>query len=203
MVDRQRDPRLDLAQALPIEQRLIADIRSIDPTRPIVAGSDRYRSVPKPGSVADQMLQNLDGLGPQLRHRQDDRRPPRPVSDEVLLRVGVLVGDLDPGLLPGPGQLNTGQNFTPGREELSSYDNNLEAWTLSNEYDLKKVRDRQFFAGQFVWSGWDYIGEPTPYTTFPVKTSFFGLADTAGFPKDGYYLFKSQWTKAPMVHIVP
>ena len=79
----------------------------------------------------------------------------------------------------------------------------MESWTLSNEYDLKKVRDRQFFAGQFIWSGWDYIGEPTPYTTFPVKTSFFGLVDTAGFPKDGYYLFKSQWTTAPMVHIVP
>ena len=87
--------------------------------------------------------------------------------------------------------------------ELSSYDNNFDDWTLSNQYDLQKVRDRQFFIGQFVWSGWDYIGEPTPYTTFPVKTSFFGLVDTAGFPKDGYYLFKSQWTSAPMVHIVP
>ena len=54
-----------------------------------------------------------------------------------------------------------------------------------------------------MWSGWDYIGEPTPYSTFPVKTSFFGLEDTAGFPKDQYYLFKSQWNPAPMVHIVP
>jgi beta-galactosidase len=50
-------------QALPIEQRLIGDIKSIDTTRPVVAGSDRYRSVPQTGSVADQMLQNLDGLG--------------------------------------------------------------------------------------------------------------------------------------------
>ncbi len=51
------------AQALPIEQRLISDIKSIDTTRPVVAGSDRYRGVPAPGSVADRMLQNLDGLG--------------------------------------------------------------------------------------------------------------------------------------------
>ena len=68
---------------------------------------------------------------------------------------------------------------------------------------LKKDRDRRFFAGQFLWSGMDYIGEPTPYDVFPVKTSFFGAVDTAGFPKDQYYLFKSQWTTAPMVHLVP
>jgi beta-galactosidase len=107
------------------------------------------------------------------------------------------------GYYQDPSLLNTGQNFTPGKEELSSYDNNLDDWTLSGDYSLKKDRDRQFFAGQFVWSGWDYIGEPTPYSTFPVKTSFFGLEDTAGFPKDQYYLFKSQWNPAPMVHILP
>ena len=107
------------------------------------------------------------------------------------------------GYYQDPTLLNTGQNFTPGREELSSYDNNLDDWTLSGDYSLKVDRDRPFFAGEFVWSGWDYIGEPTPYTTFPVKTSFFGLEDTAGFPKDQYYLFKSQWNPASMVHIVP
>ena len=47
----------------------------------------------------------------------------------------------------------------------------------------------------------DYIGEPTPYDVFPVKASFFGAIDTAGFPKDAYYLFRSQWTTEPMVHL--
>ena len=65
---------------------------------------------------------------------------------------------------------------------------------MSGEYGLKKDRDRRFFAGQFLWSGIDYIGEPTPYDVFPVKASFFGAVDTAGFPKDMYYLFRSQWT---------
>jgi hypothetical protein len=85
----------------------------------------------------------------------------------------------------------------------SSYDNNLASWTMSDEYRLKKDRDRQYFAGQFIWSGFDYIGEPTPYSQFPVKTSSFGTIDTAGFPKDAYYAFQSQWTSAPMVHLVP
>ena len=75
----------------------------------------------------------------------------------------------------------------------SSYDNNLASWTMSGEYGLKKDRDRKWFAGQFLWSGIDYIGEPTPYDVFPVKASFFGAVDTAGFPKDMYYLFQSQW----------
>ena len=92
----------------------------------------------------------------------------------------------------------------PAGASASSYDNNLESWTMSGEYSLKKDRDRPYFAGEFLWSGMDYIGEPTPYyDVFPVKTSFFGAVDTAGFPKDQYYLFRSQWTSRPMVHLLP
>ena len=74
---------------------------------------------------------------------------------------------------------------------------------MSGEYGLKKDRDRKYFQGEFLWSGTDYIGEPTPYDVFPVKSSFFGAVDTAGFPKDAYWLFRSQWTRDPMVHLVP
>ena len=64
-------------------------------------------------------------------------------------------------------------------------------------------RDTSFSLGQFIWTGWDYIGEPTPYHT---KNSYFGQCDTAGFPKDSYYIYQAGWTDAethPMVHIVP
>ena len=74
---------------------------------------------------------------------------------------------------------------------------------MSGEYELKKDRDRLFWQGGFLWSGQDYIGEPTPYDQFPVKASFFGAVDTAGFPKDAYHLFDSQWDGTPMVHLVP
>jgi beta-galactosidase len=191
------------AQALPIEQRLIADIKSIDATRPVVAGSDRYRSVPKPGSVADQMLENLDGLGLNYDTAQAMDGLHAQYPDKFFFESESSSETSTRGYYQDPNQLNTGQNFTPGRYEVSSYDNNLESWTLSNQYSLQKDRDREYFAGQFLWSGFDYIGEPTPYTVFPVKTSFFGAVDTAGFPKDGFYLFKSQWTTTPMVHILP
>ena len=65
--------------------------------------------------------------------------------------------------------------------------------------------------GEFVWTGFDYIGEPTPFfngrtsaeTDWPARSSYFGMVDLAGFPKDRYYLYQSQWTKAPMVHVLP
>jgi beta-galactosidase len=196
-------PDFTSAQALPIEQRLIADIKSIDTTRPVVAGSDRYRSVPKPGSVADQMLTSLDGLGLNYDTAQTIDGLHAQYPTKFFFESESSSETSTRGYYQDPDQLNTGQNFTPGKYELSSYDNNMASWTLSNEYDLKKVRDRQFFAGQFLWAGWDYIGEPTPYTVFPVKTSFFGAVDTAGFPKDSYYLFQSQWTQKPMVHLLP
>ena len=98
---------------------------------------------------------------------------------------------------------NTGETYTPGKRFASSYDNNMASWTMPGEYGLKKDRDRKFFTGEFLWSGFDYIGEPTPFDVFPVKSAHFGAVDTAGFPKDLYYLFKSQWTSEPMVHLVP
>jgi len=64
--------------------------------------------------------------------------------------------------------------------------------------------------GEFVWTGFDYIGEPTPYfagrldpAEWPARSSYFGMVDLAGFPKDRYYLYRSQWTKQPMVHVLP
>ncbi|MBO7639428.1 MAG: DUF4982 domain-containing protein, partial [Treponema sp.] len=77
-------------------------------------------------------------------------------------------------------------------------------WGGSNTQTvIANDRDCPFSAGQYIWTGWDYIGEPTPYHT---KNSFFGQIDTAGFPKDTFYLFKSEWAgknTEPFVHLLP
>ena len=57
-------------------------------------------------------------------------------------------------------------------------------------------------AGEFVWTGFDYIGEPTPYG-WPSRSSYFGIVDLAGFPKDRYYLYQSVWRREPVVHLLP
>ena len=188
---------------LPVAQRLIDDIKSIDTTRYVVAGSDQYRGMPAVGSGAEQVLLKLDGMG--LNYN------PALVVDGLMARYTTKFffesesssETSSRGVYQDPDAVNTGENYAPGRRGASSYDNNFASWTMSNEYGLKKDRDRVGFAGQYIWSGFDYIGEPTPYSQFPVKVSSFGAIDTAGFPKDSYYTFQSQWTSAPMAHIVP
>ena len=188
---------------LPIAKRLVADIKAIDTTRPIVIGSDKYRSVPATGSGADLILGQLDGLGLNYNTAASVDALHAKYPSTFLFESESSSETSTRGVYQDPDQLNTGENYTPGKRATSSYDNNLASWTMSGEYGLKKDRDRKYFQGQFLWSGTDYIGEPTPYDVFPVKSSFFGAVDTAGFPKDAYWLFRSQWTKDPMVHLVP
>jgi beta-galactosidase len=188
---------------IPNEVRLIGDIKAIDPTRPVVAGSDQYRSVPATGSGDDLMLKNLDGLGLNYNPARVVDALHAKYPTKFFFESESSSEESARGVYQDPDYINTGENYTPGKRLPSSYDNNLASWTMSDEYGLKKDRDRQYFAGQFIWSGFDYIGEPTPYSQFPVKTSSFGTIDTAGFPKDAYYAFQSQWTATPMVHLVP
>ncbi|HEX3389275.1 MAG TPA: glycoside hydrolase family 2 TIM barrel-domain containing protein [Streptosporangiaceae bacterium] len=187
----------------PIAKQLIADIKSIDTSRPVVMGSDQYRSVPATGSPQDLIVAELDGLGVNYNTAMSMDGLHAKYPDKFFFCSEMGSETSTRGVYQDPQLLNTGENYTPGKRATSSYDNNLASWTMSGEYELKKDRDRKFWNGGFLWSGQDYIGEPTPYDVFPVKASFFGAMDTAGFAKDAYYLFRSQWTTEPMVHIVP
>ena len=88
--------------------------------------------------------------------------------------------------------------------QCSTLGNCTTPWGCANTQTIiANDRDCPFSAGQFIWTGWDYIGEPTPYHS---KSSFFGQIDTAGFPKDTYYLFKSEWAASNtelFVHLLP
>ncbi|MEU5074589.1 glycoside hydrolase family 2 TIM barrel-domain containing protein [Streptomyces asoensis] len=188
---------------LAMADRIIAAIRAADDTRPLVIGSDKYRTPPAKGSAADLMLAKLDGLGLNYNTARSVDVLHAAYPHLFLFESESSSQTSTRGTYQEPEHLNTGENHTPGRRATSSYDNNLASWTMSGEYGHKKDRDRKWFAGQFLWSGIDYIGEPTPYDVFPVKASFFGAVDTAGFPKDMYHLFRSQWTDEPMVHLLP
>ncbi|MDQ0905688.1 beta-galactosidase [Streptomyces canus] len=188
---------------LAMADRIIAAIKAVDDTRPLIIGSDKYRRLPSKGSAADLMLAKLDGLGLNYNTAKSVDQLHAAYPHLFLFESESSSETSTRGTYQEPEHLNTGENHTPGRRETSSYDNNLASWTMSGEYGHKKDRDRKWFAGQFLWSGIDYIGEPTPYDVFPVKASFFGAVDTAGFPKDMYHLFRSQWVDEPMVHLLP
>jgi beta-galactosidase len=84
----------------------------------------------------------------------------------------------------------------------SSYDNCSAPWGSTNEETWKVVKKYDFLSGMFVWTGFDYLGEPTPYS-WPARSSYFGIVDLAGFPKDAYYMYQSEWTTTPVLHIFP
>ncbi len=191
------------ATGLTISKKLIADVKAVDDTRPVVIGSDKYRSVPSPTSATAQILDNLDGLGLNYNTAKSVDALHAAFPTKFLFESESSSETSTRGSYQDPTYLNTGENYTPGKRNASSYDNNLASWTMSGEYGLKKDRDREYFLGEFLWSGFDYIGEPTPYNVFPVKSSYFGAVDTAGFPKDMFYLFQSQWSTTPMVHLLP
>lgn len=84
----------------------------------------------------------------------------------------------------------------------SAYDNMSASWGSTHEETWDVVKHTPYVGGQFIWTGFDYIGEPTPYG-FPARSSYFGVVDLAGFPKDSYYMYQSEWTGKPMLHLFP
>jgi beta-galactosidase len=90
----------------------------------------------------------------------------------------------------------------PANGRLSSYDNSYAFWGSLHETSLRIFEQYPFLSGMFIWQGIDYLGEPTPYE-WPARSSYFGVADLAGFPKDPYYLYQSVWTDRPMLHLFP
>ena len=85
---------------------------------------------------------------------------------------------------------------------VSAYDHVSAPWGSTHEETWKIVKKHDYLSGIFIWTGFDYLGEPTPYG-WPSRSSYFGVIDLAGFPKDSYYMYKSEWTDEPVLHIFP
>lgn len=92
--------------------------------------------------------------------------------------------------------------FSDPSFSCSSYDNCHVPWGNTSEETFSIVSGNDFVSGQFVWTGFDYLGEPSPYG-WPARSSYFGLVDLAGIPKDSYYLFQSEWSDASVLHLFP
>jgi beta-galactosidase len=86
--------------------------------------------------------------------------------------------------------------------KCSSYDNCHVPWGATHEATWDLVKNNKFISGQFIWTGFDYLGEPTPYG-WPARSSYFGIIDLAGFPKDSYYMYQSEWSSKDVLHLFP
>jgi len=90
--------------------------------------------------------------------------------------------------------------------QVSSFDIEAPGWAYCPDVEFTYQQEQKNIMGEFVWTGFDYLGEPTPYGSradWPSRSSYFGIVDLAGFPKDRYYIYKSFWTTQPTVHVFP
>ena len=92
--------------------------------------------------------------------------------------------------------------YTDPTYMCSAYDNMHASWSSTHEETWDVVKHTPYVGGQFIWTGFDYIGEPTPYG-FPARSSYFGIIDLSGQPKDVYYMYQSEWTQQPVLHLFP
>jgi beta-galactosidase len=85
---------------------------------------------------------------------------------------------------------------------VSAYDHVAAYWGSTHEQTWRIVKQHEFISGLFVWSGFDFLGEPVPYP-WPARSSYYGIIDLAGFPKDAYYMYQSEWTNKTVLHVFP
>lgn len=184
------------------EGRLIAEhlqnlCHKLDPTRPVTQGMDKAEDALKSG-----FAQVMDVPGFNYRVYKYDRN----ING---LPCGFLLGSETASTVSSRGVYKFPVEWGQAKEDkdgqCSSYDVEWCLWSNLPEQDFMAMDDKPYTIGQFVWTGYDYLGEPTPYDAYwPSRSSYFGIMDLAGLPKDRYYLYRSVWNKqSHTLHVLP
>ncbi len=172
-------------------------VHRLDPTRPVTSGMDRIDN-----AIASGFAQVLDIPGINYRtqryHAAYDK-----------LRHGFILGSETASTVSSRGvyklPVKRADNTPHDDGQCSSYDVEACQWSNIPEDDWLLQDDQPWVIGEFVWTGFDYLGEPTPYDNYwPSRSSYFGIFDLAGLPKDRYYLYRSHWNKEEStIHLLP
>lgn len=184
------------------EGRLIAEhlqnlCHKLDPTRPVTQGMDKAEDALKSG-----FAQVMDVPGFNYRVYKYDRNIKG-------LPCGFLLGSETASTVSSRGVYKFPVEWGQAKEDkdgqCSSNDVEWCLWSNLPEQDFMAMDDKPYTIGQFVWTGYDYLGEPTPYDAYwPSRSSYFGIMDLAGLPKDRYYLYRSVWNKqSHTLHVLP
>jgi len=194
-----------------ISIRLQGLCHSLDPTRPVTQGMDRAEQALKNG-----MAQVMDVPGFNYRvhkYQQNIEQLPQgfllgsetasTVSSRGIYKFPVEPTDNSQYASWAPGYDPTAIKKADG--QCSSYDVEYCSWSNLPDDDWVWQDDKDWVIGEFVWTGFDYLGEPTPYDEYwPSRSSYFGICDLAGLPKDRYWLYRSKWQKDNhTIHLLP
>ena len=195
------------AHSLATVKRLVKVIKSVDKTRYVTMGADKFRFGDGSGGH-EKIADELDAVG--FNYSEDNYKALRAKHPNWLIYGSeTSSATRTRGSYFHPEQEWVGSNQSWRNYEQSDYGNDRVGWGKTATASWTFDRDNAGYAGQFIWTGTDYIGEPTPWhnqNNTPVKSSYFGIVDTAGIPKNDYYLYQSQWVSAkkkPMVHLLP
>lgn len=168
-----------------------------DPTRPVTQGMDRAEAALKSGFA---QVMDVPGFNYRVHKYENNIRQ---------LPKGFLLGSetastvSSRGVYKFPVTVSDKNTYPDG--QCSSYDTEYCSWSNLPDDDWRCQEDYPWVIGEFVWTGYDYLGEPTPYDEYwPSRSSYFGICDLAGLPKDRYWLYRSQWNKREhTVHLLP
>ena len=169
-----------------------------DPTRPVTCGMDQVKSV-----LANGFAAMLDIPGLNYRAHLYDEAYER-LPQNIILGSETSSTVSSRGVYKFPVERKAGAVYDD--HQSSSYDLEYCNWSNIPDIDFARAEDHEWTIGQFVWTGFDYLGEPSPYDTnaWPNHSSMFGIIDLASIPKDRYYLYRSVWNKeAETLHILP
>jgi beta-galactosidase len=187
-----------------IAKELAGYVRELDTTRPITSALNNPR--PKNNIY---LSKSLDLVGYNY-HQNSFPEFPKDFPGEKFIGTETVSALMTRGYYDMPseeirrwpiGNDWQGKKLNPDNT-CSSYDNVSAPWGSTHEETWKVIKKHAYLSGQFIWTGFDYLGEPTPYW-WPSRSSYFGIIDLAGFPKDVYYMYQSEWTKKDVLHIFP
>ena len=168
-----------------------------DPTRPVTQGMDRAEEALKSG-----FAQVMDVPGFNYRVHKYDKNI-RQLPKGFLLGSETASTVSSRGVYKFPVEASHSKTYADG--QCSSYDVEYCPWSNLPDDDWQMQDDRDYTIGEFVWTGYDYLGEPSPYDEYwPSRSSYFGICDLAGLPKDRYWLYRSHWRKDDAtLHVLP
>ena len=168
-----------------------------DPTRPVTQGMDRAEAALKSG-----FAQVMDVPGFNYRVHKYDKNI-RQLPKGFLLGSETASTVSSRGVYKFPVEASHSKTYADG--QCSSYDVEYCPWSNLPDDDWQMQDDRDYTIGEFVWTGYDYLGEPSPYDEYwPSRSSYFGICDLAGLPKDRYWLYRSHWRKDDAtLHVLP
>jgi len=201
-----------------VAQRLYDFVKEEDPTRPTILAMNFAKPFMELPKVPDMIGLNYQGEGirqdPMFEGTDRIRTAPQydafheKFPNKVILSTETASAFSSRGIYLFPvtdavsAPVRDGSGGDSKTFQVSSYELHAVDFGSSAEKVFKSIDSHPFVAGEFVWTGWDYLGEPTPY--YEARSSYTGIIDLAGYKKDRFYLYQSQWrSDLPMVHILP